>query len=179
ALAGRRARVVLRKRIGVGAGLGGGSADAAAVLRWANSDLAPGERPVDVARACRLGADVGFCLAGGRARVTGIGDRVSALGFERQDFTLLTPPFAVSSADVYAAWDGLPDVVPDVVPAGLAAGAVNDLEPAALAVAPELALWRDALAAQTGLRPRLAGSGATWFVEGRFPDVSHAGVAGR
>jgi len=65
---GRRARVRLHKRIPAGAGLGGGSADAAAVLRWAGID--------DVDVAARLGADVPFCLRGGRARVRGVGEVV-------------------------------------------------------------------------------------------------------
>ena len=73
-LAGRNAAVRLRKRIPAGAGLGGGSADAAAVLRWA------GVR--DRETACRLGADVPFCLVGGRALVCGIGEQVEPLGFE-------------------------------------------------------------------------------------------------
>ena len=67
---GRRAAVRLTKRIPLGGGLGGGSADAAAVLRWAGCD--------DAAVAARLGSDVPFCLAGGRARVTGTGERVHA-----------------------------------------------------------------------------------------------------
>ena len=45
----------------------------------------------------------------------------------------------------------------------------NDLEPAAMDLMPELAEWRDALGDATGLRPRLAGSGSTWFVEGEYP----------
>ncbi len=44
----------------------------------------------------------------------------------------------------------------------------NDLEPAALAVEPRLARWRDRLRSATGVEPRLAGSGSTWFVEGEF-----------
>jgi 4-diphosphocytidyl-2-C-methyl-D-erythritol kinase len=66
----------------------------------------------------------------------------------------------VASAAAYRAWDGL---------GGPAGDHGNDLEPAALAVAPELAAWRDRLAEDTGVRPRLAGSGSTWFVEGEFP----------
>src|SRR5205814_4656495 len=79
---GRQAFVRLEKRIPVGAGLGGGSADAAAVLRWAEcSDM-------DVALA--LGSDVPFCLTGGRGLVRGLGDRIEPLPFERQVYTLLT-----------------------------------------------------------------------------------------
>jgi len=45
----------------------------------------------------------------------------------------------------------------------------NDLEPAALVVEPRLAEWRNRLGDATGVEPRLAGSGSTWFVEGAFP----------
>ena len=45
----------------------------------------------------------------------------------------------------------------------------NDLEQAALQVRPELSKWRDKLEKHTGLKPKLAGSGSTWFVEGYFP----------
>jgi 4-diphosphocytidyl-2-C-methyl-D-erythritol kinase len=76
------------------------------------------------------------------------------------EYTLLTPPIGVSTAEVYRAWDALGQ------PRGEGA---NDLEPAALAVEPGLAVWRDELAAATGLIPVLAGSGSTWFVPGAFP----------
>src|SRR5690606_36320348 len=79
-LVGRRAQVRLHKRIPAGAGLGGGSADAAAILRWAGVD--------DPAVAAELGADVPFCLAGGRARVTGIGEHVDPLAPRVEVFTL-------------------------------------------------------------------------------------------
>jgi 4-diphosphocytidyl-2-C-methyl-D-erythritol kinase len=144
--------VALTKRIPMGAGLGGGSADAAAVLRWAGCS--------DVEVAARLGADVPFCVVGGRARVRGIGEVVEPLPFEDRVFTLLTPPLHVSTPLVYAAWDRL---------GGPTVDGPNDLEPAALAVEPRLAEWRDRLGDATGLLPTLAGSGGTWFVEGEFP----------
>jgi 4-diphosphocytidyl-2-C-methyl-D-erythritol kinase len=146
---GRTADVVDDKGIPAGAGLGGGSADAAAVLRWAgvaNLDL-----------AATLGADVPFCVVGGRARVTGIGEIVEPLAFEPLTFTLLTPRVHCSTPAVYAAWDDL---------GGPTAAGPNDLEPAALRVAPELARYRDQLGDATGHTPVLAGSGSTWFVEG-------------
>ncbi|HET9442971.1 MAG TPA: 4-(cytidine 5'-diphospho)-2-C-methyl-D-erythritol kinase [Acidimicrobiales bacterium] len=159
AAVGRRAHVVLAKRIPVGAGLGGGSADAAAVLRWAGC--------TDLGVAAGLGADVPFCLVGGRARVRGIGEVVEPLPFEDRVFTLLTPPFPVSTPAVYRAWDQL---------GGPSAEGPNDLEPAALAVAPDLARWRDRLGSATGRPPVLAGSGGTWVVEGAFPEVEGAVV---
>jgi 4-diphosphocytidyl-2-C-methyl-D-erythritol kinase len=148
----RAARVRLVKRIPVGGGLGGGSTDAAAVLRWAGCD--------DLAVAASVGADVPFCVRGGRARVTGTGEVLEPLPFVPRTFTLVTPPFGCSTPDVYRAWDSL---------GGPTADGPNDLEPAALAVEPRLAEWRDALGEATGRTPVLAGSGSTWFVEGAFP----------
>ncbi len=189
-LAGRTAHVGIRKRIPPGAGLGGGSADAAAVLRWANrltvnerprpsaTSGAPGSpasvrpsesadpsveavepSPVTPQQAASLGADVAFCLVGGRARVTGIGEIVEPRPFREQRFVLWTPPIHVDTAVVYRRWDELGG------PPGLNA---NDLEQAALAAYPVLAAWRDELAQASGRRPQLAGSGGTWFIPAPF-----------
>jgi 4-diphosphocytidyl-2-C-methyl-D-erythritol kinase len=152
AACGRTAWVRVEKHIPAGAGLGGGSADAAAILRWAGC--------TDLTLAASVGSDVPFCLVGGRARVTGVGEVVDPLPHEDRAFTLLVPPLNVLTAAVYAAWDDL---------GGPTAEGSNDLEPAALAAAPELARWRDRLGDATGVEPRLAGSGSTWFVEGEFP----------
>ena len=149
-VAGRTARVHAVKRIPSGGGLGGGSADAAAVLRWA------GVR--DLALAATVGADVPFCVVGGRARVRGIGELVEPLPGRALAVTLVVPPLAVSTPAVYRAWDEL---------GGLSADGPNDLEPAALVVEPRLAAWRDRIGELTGETPVLAGSGATWFVPGR------------
>ena len=151
-LVGRTARVRVEKHIPPGAGLGGGSADAAAVLRWAGVD--------DPASAAMLGADVPFCVRGGRARVTGVGEHIEPLPFEPRTFTLVIPPFGCATVDVYRAWDEL---------GGPTGPGNNDLETAALVVEPRLAVWRDGLVEATGQQPHLAGSGSTWFVEGDFP----------
>lgn len=148
-LVDRRAAVHIHKTLPHGGGLGGGSADAAAVLRWAGYD--------DVAGAAALGADVPFCLVGGRARVRGIGEVVDPLPYERVDLTLVVPPLHVSTPAVYRAWDELRSP---------RAAGVNDLEPAALAAFPALAGWRDRITAAAGITPALAGSGATWFLLG-------------
>ena len=152
AAVGRAAQVRLHKQVPAGAGLGGGSADAAALLRWAGCE--------DPAVAASIGADVPFCVVGGRARVTGVGEVVEPLPLVDRTFTLLVPPVAVPTPEVYRAWDRL---------GGPTGAHGNDLEPAALAVVPELARWRDRLSRDTGMTPRLAGSGSTWFVEGEFP----------
>ncbi len=156
ALVGRRAAVRLHKHIPAGAGLGGGSSDAAAVLRWAGS--------TDVEQAVGLGADVGFCLAGGRARVRGIGELLEPLPHVDRTFTLWTPPLHCSTPTVYRRWDDL---------GGPRGDHGNDLEPAAIAAYPQLARFRDEFAERTGVRPRLAGSGSTWFVEGAFDGPGH------
>lgn len=151
-LAGRTAGVSLTKRIPSQAGLGGGSSDAGAILRWAGFD--------DLDAAASIGADVAFCAVGGRARVSGIGEIVEPLTFVERTFTVVTPPIACSTPAVYRAWDDL---------GGPSHDSGNDLEPAALVVAPELATWRDELWEASGVRPMLAGSGSTWFVDGSHP----------
>jgi 4-diphosphocytidyl-2-C-methyl-D-erythritol kinase len=145
---GRTAGVRLRKRIPAGAGLGGGSSDAAAVLRWA--------RCVDPKVAVKMGADVPFCVVGGRAQVSGIGEVLEPLDFEAFTAVLVTPGLSVSTPDVYRAWDAL---------GGPEGAHGNDLEPAALAVEPRLVWWRDLIMTVSGERPRLAGSGGTWYVQ--------------
>ncbi len=164
AAVGRSASVRLVKRIPPGAGLGGGSADAAAVLRWAGC--------ADGSLAASLGADVPFCLMGGRALVTGAGETVVPLPWEERTYTLLLPPFGMDTAAVYRTWDDL-CLRHLLAPSGTTS---NDLEAAAVAADPRLIHWREALADATGARPRLAGSGSTWFVEGGLADV---GLGGR
>ena len=175
-LAGRTAHVEVRKRIPPGAGLGGGSADAAAVLRWANRMAAdaPATPPlrapaiVTPQQAATLGADVAFCLVGGRARVTGVGEIVEPLPFRDQSFVLWMPPLQVDTAAVYRTWDEL---------GGPSGDQYNDLEPAAVALHPELTAWRDELAQVSGRRPQLAGSGGTWFIPAPFAPRVHQRVA--
>lgn len=162
---GRRASVRLQKRIPAGAGLGGGSADAAAVLRWSGCD---GASDAELSLAASLGADVPFCVRGGRARVGGVGEVLDRLPCRSGiAYTLLTPPLAVPTAQAYRAWDEL---------GGPTADGPNDLEPAALRVEPGLAAWRTRLGDATGQTPVLAGSGSTWWVRGAYPDVAGAVV---
>jgi 4-diphosphocytidyl-2-C-methyl-D-erythritol kinase len=153
-LVGRSAHVAIDKRIPHGGGLGGGSGDAAAVLRWAGFG--------DTQAAATIGADVAFCLVGGRARVRGVGEIVEPLEFVERTVTLVIPPLSVSSAAVYRAWDDL---------GGVTADGPNDLEPAAIRVEPRLVRWRDRIGEACGGTPVLAGSGATWWVDGEHSDA--------
>jgi 4-diphosphocytidyl-2-C-methyl-D-erythritol kinase len=157
-LAERTAHVAIHKRIPPGGGLGGGSSDAAAVLRWAG--WAP--TPQALVLAATIGADVAYCLAGGRARVRGVGEVVDPLPAIARTVTMIVAPLQVSTPAVYQAWDHL---------GGPTADGPNDLEPAAVHLYPELERWRDRIGDACGLRPTLAGSGATWFVPGEHEEA--------
>ncbi len=142
-----RASLRLEKRIPIGAGLGGGSTDAAATLRllcrfWR---LTPSE-PELSALAATLGSDVPFFLAGGEADVSGRGDRVAARAdAAERNLLLLIPPFSISTAEVYSVFDRLaaasapPDRL-EIESSGRFLGP-NDLERAAVAVRPEMAAY--------------------------------------
>ena len=101
-----RARIRLEKRIPVGAGLGGGSADAAVTLLLLSRLWEAALPEEDLTRvAARIGSDVPFFLFGGEADVGGRGDRVSPReDSPPRDLLLLVPPFSIATADVYAAY---------------------------------------------------------------------------
>ena len=154
-LLGRTAGVTIDKQIPHGGGLGGGSTDAAAVLHWGGFAT----DPESLAVASQLGADVPFCLVGGRARICGIGEIVEPLPHVARDIVLIIPPLGVSTPAAYRAWDRL---------GGPTGAGPNDLEAAALEVEPEMRRWRTLITEALGGAPILAGSGATWFTERRF-----------
>lgn len=101
--------VRLTKRIPTGAGLGGGSSDAAAMLRWLQAKA--GARALPQAKLVRLatglGADVPFFLQDGPAWASGIGDVLTPVALDLSAFTLVLvmPPMHVSTAWAYQAWD--------------------------------------------------------------------------
>jgi 4-diphosphocytidyl-2-C-methyl-D-erythritol kinase len=157
ALVGRRAGVTLEKRIPTGGGLGGGSADAAAILRWAGG--------VSASVAAGLGGDVPFCQVGGRALVEGVGEVVTPLDFEERRVTLLLADFAVATPMVYGAYD-------ELVSRGEVPGGTNHLEAPARLVQPRLGRLLDWARAELG-PAHLAGSGSTIFLEGHvFGEIS-------
>lgn len=155
------AEIRIRKRIPVGAGLGGGSSDAAAVL-WSLDRLIPPRLPKEdlLSHAARLGSDVPLFLAGGRTRIAGRGERVTPLRSGKEErFVLLVPPIACATVDVYARFDRLPLAPrPAEPPLGW-----NDLERAALDLYPGLALYREAVASLGGEYHGMSGAGSTFF----------------
>jgi len=100
----------------------------------------------------------------GRARVTGIGEILEPLPHVAREITLVVPPFGVSTPAVYKAFDSL----------HAQHDGPNDLEPAAIAVEPRLAQWRDRIREASGQFPVLAGSGATWWLDGAHPRIHEA-----
>lgn len=169
---GQGAALVLDKRLPVASGIGGGSADAAATLRLL-ARLTGAPLP-DAATVLRLGADVPVCLAGRVCRMQGVGETLApAPPLPPVWAVLANPRVAVPTPQVFAALQSrdnpaMPDRLPDWPDApALAAWLAtqrNDLEPAAIAIAPAIADTLVALAAAPGaLLARMSGSGATCF----------------
>lgn len=143
----------LRKHIPTGAGLGGGSADAAAVLvavrdlwglAWADGELAN--------LAVQLGSDVPFFLQGGRARATGRGELLEPLPATEQPVVLVKPPFGVLTADAYAWFDQ-----------DGTGGGENDLEAAVFRRHPELGAAKRELITAGADPAGMSGSGSALF----------------
>ena len=162
----------LDKRIPVGAGLGGGSADAASAVDCALQMWGAGLSPQRLAEvALELGADVPFFAHNvDAALVSGRGEHVHPVAVPDDTALLLvTPPIAISTADVYARFDeiGAPSD-PDEA---------NDLWPAAVSVAPEIAKLRAELERRSATRWLMSGSGSTLFA--MYESVESAASAGR
>ncbi len=180
------ARIGLTKELPVAAGLGGGSADAAAALR-ALCDLwgLPRDDRKLLALAADLGADVPVCLQSAPSFVTGIGEALAPLpDFPELWILLVNPGKALSTADVFAARNA-PFSAPAGPPRGIEnltglmawlADHGNDLEAPARRLLPEIDEVLAALAAQPACRlARMSGSGATCF--GLFSDAPAARAA--
>jgi 4-diphosphocytidyl-2-C-methyl-D-erythritol kinase len=143
----------LQKRIPVGGGLAGGSADAAAMLRATTTlfDLDVDLAPI----ALKIGSDVPFLLNGGTAEVSGIGEIIHPLEFETTHLVLFIPKYRCSTTDVFRAFDELPNQK--------SRKGHNDLLLAAFEVEQRLAADFKAMQEITGLVIHLSGSGSVMF----------------
>lgn len=177
----RSYHITLTKNLPVASGIGGGSADAAATLRaLARLHGVPLNHPDLRTIAARLGADVPACLFGRTALGRGRGDELTLVpGLPGAPVLLINPDVPVSTAAVFARWDGV-----DRGPIGggellaVARAGRNDLEPPARAIAPAIDGALALLAAQPGvLLARMSGSGATCFA--LFEDEASRAVASR
>ncbi len=175
----RSARITLEKHLPVASGIGGGSADAAAVLK-ALAQLWDLPLPPS-ATILALGADVPVCLAGHAARMQGVGDQITPIPLPEAWLVLANPGIAVATADVFRTLQHranpplqpLP-ALPDVAILAIYLQAQrNDLEPPARHLAPILTEVIASLRTQPGcLFARMSGSGATCF--GLFADEDSA-----
>ncbi|AHE53944.1 4-(cytidine 5'-diphospho)-2-C-methyl-D-erythritol kinase [Sphingomonas sanxanigenens] len=181
-----RGAFALDKKLPIAAGIGGGSADAAAALRL--MARAHGIVPEDArlpALAASLGADVPACLDGRMTRGEGRGDalvRVAPGRLQAMPLLLVNPGVACPTGPVFKAWDGVDRGALDYGdPLDAALAGRNDLEPPARHLVPEVSIAIEALAAQPGVRlARMSGSGATAFAlfdEAAARDAAAAAIA--
>jgi 4-diphosphocytidyl-2-C-methyl-D-erythritol kinase len=176
-------RFSLDKQLPVAAGIGGGSADAAAALRLlarVNGIAIDDPRVIEAARL--TGADVPVCLASHSCLMTGVGEQLSPLDFPKFSCVMVNPRIAVATVDVFKALGlkhgeilvGVTDVVrslawpkPDAPVADLLkalARGRNDLEAPAIKLQPVVGEVLAALRGTQGVRlARMSGSGATCF----------------
>lgn len=170
-------RITLRKKIPVAAGLGGGSADAAATLIGLNKFWGLGLPYEQLAEfAVELGSDVSFCLSGGTALATGFGEKIKPLPFiDLGTFLVIKPPGGLFSGEVYQEFDtlGKGQAKPsenflrasqgeDNV--ALVKEFVNDLEPAAVSLMPKINEIKTEAIEAGASACLVSGSGPSMFV---------------
>ncbi|MEN6368559.1 MAG: 4-(cytidine 5'-diphospho)-2-C-methyl-D-erythritol kinase [Thermotogota bacterium] len=162
----------VRKGIPAGAGLGGGSSDAAAVLRSLDlvvPPVLPGHQLHDV--AAQLGSDVPLFLVGGCVRIRGRGEQLeSCPELRTETFTVLVPPIHCATPVVYATWHAHPASTD--APCALGA---NDLLAPALATHPALLPYDRAIRGLGGHYAGMSGSGSAFYAA--FVESSEARCA--
>jgi 4-diphosphocytidyl-2-C-methyl-D-erythritol kinase len=181
-------KVTLRKEIPAGAGLGGGSANAAAVLVGLNELFGLGLRADELRGiGARIGADVPFCISGGTAMGEGVGESLTLLPAPPDHLLVVAKPLrSADTAGIYRAHDETKtestNSVKPVVSAlrsgslpALATVVGNDLAPVTRGIIPEVAKLERALLASGALGASMSGSGSA--VYGIFHDAEAAGIA--
>lgn len=163
--------IKLVKNLPVSAGIGGGSANAAAVMRIFNSE--------SIQVAMSLGADVPVCLFSKTAQMSGIGENLSFLpGLGQVNAVLVNPRVSISTAKVFNAFDEMSvkggSILPSAAEGSLLLRAINgrnDLEAAAISLEPVIGDVLSVINNQTGCcLARMSGSGPTCY--GLFKDAS-------
>ena len=181
-------RVTLRKEIPAGAGLGGGSADAAAVLVGLNELFGLGLQPGELREVgAAIGADVPYCISGGTALGEGVGEILTPLPAPpAHRLVVAKPPNSADTGKIYRAFDeastaGTHCVEPVVaalrsgsLPA-LASAVGNDLTPVTAGFVPEVAALEQTLLTSGALGASMSGSGTA--VYGIFDEAQVARIA--
>jgi len=169
----------LEKRIPQGAGLGGGSSNAAATLTAA-AEISKLPQSLAEEVGPSLGSDVALFFRGGSLLVTGVGEELESVpplsGFA---VAVAVPVFEMSTPEVYRRWDELEgpvgeEITPRLLPPALREGIPirNDLTPVAFDLEPELADFVADLRAQWGRPVAMTGSGSACFAF--FADLDEA-----
>jgi 4-diphosphocytidyl-2-C-methyl-D-erythritol kinase len=173
--------ITLEKNIPVGAGLGGGSADAAAFLRAVNAlSSMPLGKDALYHLAASLGADVPVCLAGGCQRIAGIGETMTPIDLDFAGAILLVNPrIPLSTKEVFTRFTGPTSGFAGSVSNLDVAGMVrlgNDLTATAVELAPAINSCLDRLARSKGaIATAMSGSGASCFA--LFDHIDNAEIA--
>jgi len=184
-------RVRLGKKIPAGAGLGGGSADAAAMLMGLNELLGLGLGEAELRDVgLQVGADVPFCLAGGTALGEGIGEVLSPLMAPPPHHLVVAKPAAgAETARIYGAYDERPEKdAPSVTPvvkalragdlSALAWGLGNDLASVTKSFVPEVRALEEELRNSGSLGAAMSGSGTAVFGMFGFEAEARAAAEG-
>ena len=173
--------ITLEKNIPIGAGLGGGSADAAALLRAVNAlSSKPLGKDALYHLAASLGADVPVCLAGGCQRIAGIGETMTPIDLDFAGAILLVNPrIPLSTKKVFTRFtgptSGFAGSVSNLDAAGMV-GLGNDLTATAVELAPAINSCLDRLARSKGaIATAMSGSGASCFA--LFDHIDNAEIA--
>ena len=173
--------ITLEKNIPVGAGLGGGSADAAALLGAVNAlSSKPLGKDALYHLAASLGADVLVCLAGGCQRIAGIGEAMTPIDLDfAGSILLVNPRIPLSTKDVFTRFTGPKSGFAGSLSHLNAAGMVglgNDLTATAIELAPAINDCLDRLAGSNGaIATAMSGSGASCFA--LFDHIDNAEIA--
>ena len=171
--------ITLEKRLPVAAGLGGGSADAAAVFRIVEATHGlPDDWPD---RAARLGADVPACVRSEMAVGRGTGTQLEPIenDLAGTPVLLVNPREALPTGPVFEGWDGVDrGSLPEGAASVIATRGRNDLQASALALCPSIGRVLDALRGTEPLVARMSGSGASCFALYSEPEASNAAAAG-
>ena len=169
-------RITVHKNIPTGAGLGGGSSDAAAVL-WAVDRLTPPVLPHEhlLTLGAQLGSDVPLFLHGGLVRVTGRGESITTMFPScRERFVLVTPPVHCDTASVYQ--EMRTRLMPDRRSTRQSHLGENDLYEAAVFLYPELIPYAQAIGKLGAEYSGMSGSGSTFYAafnDGRLAAMAH------
>jgi 4-diphosphocytidyl-2-C-methyl-D-erythritol kinase len=174
----------LAKEVPMGAGLGGGSSDAAAML-LAATGMSRQPRALAAELAAGIGADVPLFLVGGTLLISGFGELVEPQpALDGFALAIAVPQFELATADVYRHWDRMRGPVGEEAPTRSLPGALrdgmpirNDLTPAAIDLEPALGDFLADLRDRWETAALMTGSGSACF--GFFPDLDEAVDAAR